>query len=449
MMSLLINCLPRSIRYRCTLKSLAMNKTLIVLMWALVACALVSTSVLWKSMDSKYGVEQDGGGYRLSDWLNRLRRSIDLAYDPNQRVSIRSQDIRYGETDEICEENDFAGSDGNVTLYMNWTELYHAEEEILRTSTSFVRKHLHTDNVLVRSIYADAAHGGRRPERKQPHRTVSDALSEGILIDDYYYVSGGHWIPAKCHPRWKVAIIVPFRDRFYQLPIFLRNIVPFLKRQKLEFGIYVIEQANGLDFNRAMLMNVGFQQALNFSRWDCFIFHDVDHLPLNNANYYGCSHMPRHFISGADRWNYKLQYSFFFGAVTGFTRSQIQKFNGFPNAYWGWGGEDDDILIRIQAHGFFKTRPWGVTGFYNVIAEHHKSAPKNKKRVCLLDYAHERLESDGLSNLVYPPARVTLTPLYTNISVNITKLALNPTWTVCTRDYKRAKKDELVNWKMN
>ena len=64
-------------------------------------------------------------------------------------------------------------------------------------------------------------------------------------------------------------------------------------------------QANDLQFNRAMLMNVGFQQALNFTKWDCFIFHDVYHLPLNDANYYGCSHMPRHFISGADRWDYR------------------------------------------------------------------------------------------------------------------------------------------------
>ncbi|XP_038064349.1 beta-1,4-galactosyltransferase 6-like isoform X2 [Patiria miniata] len=444
MMSRLIKWLPKSARYYCSLKSQAMGRTLIVLMWALAGFALVSTGVLWRSLDS---VEQDGGEHGFSHWLTRLRRSIDLVSDPNQRVSIRSKDIRYGETDELCEESDFAGSDGNVTLHMNWTELYHAEEEVLRTSTNSIRNYLKTDNKLVQSMYFDAAHGGRRPRRKQPPTSVADALSEGVLIDDYYYVSGGHWIPATCHPRWKVAVIVPFRDRYFQLPIFLRNIVPFLKRQKLEFGIYVIEQANELEFNRAMLMNVGFQQALNFTHWDCFIFHDVDHLPLNDANYYGCSHMPRHFISGADRWNYKLQYSFFFGAVTGFTRSQIQKFNGFPNAYWGWGGEDDDILIRIQANGFFKTRPWGVTGFYNVIAEHHKSAPKNKKRVCLLDYARERLKTDGLSNLIYPPVRVSLTPLYTNIAVNITNLAWNPAWTVCTRDYRRAKKEEVVGWK--
>lgn len=64
-------------------------------------------------------------------------------------------------------------------------------------------------------------------------------------------------------------------------------------------------QANELEFNRAMLMNVGYIEALNYTQWDCFIFHDVDHIPLSHGNFYGCSGMPKHFLSGADRWGYK------------------------------------------------------------------------------------------------------------------------------------------------
>ncbi|PIK49423.1 hypothetical protein BSL78_13686 [Apostichopus japonicus] len=124
------------------------------------------------------------------------------------------------------------------------------------------------------------------------------------------------WWPldtASCIPRWKVAIIIPFRDRFVHLPIILRHLVPFLKEQYLEFGIFFVEQANELEFNRAMLMNVGYIEALNYTQWDCFIFHDVDHIPLSHGNFYGCSGMPKHFLSGADRWGYKLLYSFFSG----------------------------------------------------------------------------------------------------------------------------------------
>lgn len=42
----------------------------------------------------------------------------------------------------------------------------------------------------------------------------------------------------------------------------------------------------------------------------------------------------------------RLRYKGYFGGVTALTRDQFHRVNGFSNAYWGWGGEDDDLLIR-------------------------------------------------------------------------------------------------------
>ncbi len=42
-----------------------------------------------------------------------------------------------------------------------------------------------------------------------------------------------------------------------------------------------------------------------------------------------------------------LPYSEFFGGVSGLTVEQFRKINGFPNAFWGWGGEDDDLWNRL------------------------------------------------------------------------------------------------------
>lgn len=43
---------------------------------------------------------------------------------------------------------------------------------------------------------------------------------------------------------------------------------------------------------------------------------------------------------------YRLPYAGYFGGVSGLSKSQFLKINGFPNEYWGWGGEDDDIFNR-------------------------------------------------------------------------------------------------------
>ncbi|NXS16163.1 B4GT6 galactosyltransferase, partial [Mystacornis crossleyi] len=173
---------------------------------------------------------------------------------------------------------------------------------------------------------------------------------------------GGHWKPNDCKPRWKVAILIPFRNRHEHLPIFFRHLIPMLQKQRLEFAFYVVEQTGTQPFNRAMLFNVGFKEAMKDAVWDCIIFHDVDHLPENDRNYYGCGEMPRHFAAKLDKYMYILPYNEFFGGVSGLTVEQFKKINGFPNAFWGWGGEDDDLW----------NRPEGDLGKYKSIPHHHR-----------------------------------------------------------------------------
>ena len=52
---------------------------------------------------------------------------------------------------------------------------------------------------------------------------------------------GGHWKP-QCRARQKIAIIIPFRDRFSHLIVLMRHLHPMLQRQMVEYSVFVVEQ---------------------------------------------------------------------------------------------------------------------------------------------------------------------------------------------------------------
>lgn len=50
-------------------------------------------------------------------------------------------------------------------------------------------------------------------------------------------------------------------------------------------------------------------------------------------------------------FSFSLPYESFFGGVSALTPEHYMKMNGFPNTYWGDGGENDDIATRYQCTG--------------------------------------------------------------------------------------------------
>lgn len=61
---------------------------------------------------------------------------------------------------------------------------------------------------------------------------------------------GGHWAPPRCRVEKKVAIVVPYRGRGEHLLLFLQHIHPFLRRQQLDYTIFLVEQDGNGPFNR-------------------------------------------------------------------------------------------------------------------------------------------------------------------------------------------------------
>ena len=83
-----------------------------------------------------------------------------------------------------------------------------------------------------------------------------------------------------------------------------------------------------------------------------FIFHDVDLLPQPRIRaLYGtlpAVGRPLHIARCWNRYNNNPNY---FGGVNSFRWRDFEAINGFPNNYWGWGGEDDELYKRTVAAG--------------------------------------------------------------------------------------------------
>ena len=80
----------------------------------------------------------------------------------------------------------------------------------------------------------------------------------------------------------KLAIFIPYRNRAEHLKRFIPKIQVFLKKQKINYKIFVIEQKDSGFWNKGALFNIGVRKyGKNF---DYYCFHDIDLIPLKADN---------------------------------------------------------------------------------------------------------------------------------------------------------------------
>lgn len=234
--------------------------------------------------------------------------------------------------------------------------------------------------------------------------------------------NGGNWWPSHCKALWRVAIIVPFRDRYMHLGPFLNHMHKFLQRQELNYSIYIIEQEGTDPFNKASLMNAGYVEAKKAGPWDCFVFHDVDMLPEDDRHLYHCSAQPRHLTVAIDKHNYKMLYNKLIGGGIIMTTDQIEAVNGWSNLYWGWGAEDDDLWNRINLTHMTVWRYPESIARYKALTHEHQAINKNRYKILKENYGKHA--QDGLNTLHYSIQNVTFKPLYTHISIELNRLSV-------------------------
>uniref|UniRef100_A0A7S3G6Z3 Beta-1,4-galactosyltransferase n=1 Tax=Palpitomonas bilix TaxID=652834 RepID=A0A7S3G6Z3_9EUKA len=203
----------------------------------------------------------------------------------------------------------------------------------------------------------------------------------------------------------RFSIVVPFRDnakqnRMTQLEIFSAYMESFLSG--LDYVIIIAEQGDtSHKFNRGKMLNVGYRIAKE--QFDCeyHILHDVDLLPAKDLlKYYTTfpADGPFHIANVWGQYNYQG----YFGGIVSISNKDFEELNGYPNDYWGWGGEDDELKRRCDERKMRIVRPTEGT----ILPLPHPDTKavtewKNLRKWELRDAHKQTWQANGLNTLKY------------------------------------------------
>lgn len=194
------------------------------------------------------------------------------------------------------------------------------------------------------------------------------------------------------------AIIIPYRnDKENVRKKQLAKFIEFSKKNfKDNVKIFIIEQSDFENkFNRGKLLNIGIKLAKNIEH---YILHDVDLIPDKDLlKYY--STYPTLPIHIARVWKDKYNNYTFFGGINSISKNHVYKANGFPNTFWGWGGEDDALYNRLAVFikDIYAPNKGSITEMKHKQAGVTKPELMNKKKLILKDL--ENWKKDGLNSL--------------------------------------------------
>ena len=195
-----------------------------------------------------------------------------------------------------------------------------------------------------------------------PEQATLDRASEGS--------AGGSCLKVERRDELRLAVVVPYRDRADHLRRFVPAMQKALGHQGIRHRFYIIEQNDQRLFNRGALLNAGALLAREHE--DYCVFHDIDMVP-EQADYRWAS-MPLSLVEHLRPENQQRPYRHYreyFGGVTLMDNGIFQHIDGYSNRYRGWGGEDDDLLLRLHLHGYRAAKD--ISGGY-----------------CLFDHSHAR-----------------------------------------------------------
>ena len=201
----------------------------------------------------------------------------------------------------------------------------------------------------------------------------------GSLMDD---LSQLRKLPKIKKNKQNMKVVVAYREsgnsyRGKQLKVFIQQMTTIFDPMT-NLKIYIIEQESERDdyddlpkylkqpgtemakFNLGRLKNIGYhiasqdsQDAQEDSKKSYYVLSDVDLLPSEGLipSYLQYPKNPIHLGYLGTRYEEqdksKKDHTFF-GGVASFSKEDFEKANGYPNSFWGWGGEDECLNRRLK-----------------------------------------------------------------------------------------------------
>jgi hypothetical protein len=147
--------------------------------------------------------------------------------------------------------------------------------------------------------------------------------------------------------RQPVVVFVPYRDRPKGWAAFLERVRPLFPP-----GSVVIRarQSENGRFNKGKLLNAAFTWWTKTLRDEGkryeIILQDVDTIPMDE-----CTRSRYKAEAGDGILSFYTPVKVALGGVARMAALNFELMNGFPNGYWGWGSEDNVLMMRAKAHG--------------------------------------------------------------------------------------------------
>jgi hypothetical protein len=223
----------------------------------------------------------------------------DLIFNSDKKVRIRK--------DSLIMCNLTIQADLNQILYKQLQSAPKVKIELIRTNINHNTSNQTINTTSTKITYID----NKEPFKIDLDKTEYefDDIETKLEKSNYKLNFGGQWSPPanKCEPNQHVAIVIPYRDRLSSLKLFLSNMHSFFINQYLSYTVFLIEPIEKLTFNRGLLMNIGFLEAIKQSenKINCFFFHDVDMYAEDKRNIYECdANLPAHYATAVSKFGY-------------------------------------------------------------------------------------------------------------------------------------------------